>query len=318
MRLLEIGELPPLLACPRCHFPLAQSEGLFSCTNPSCPLSKRPFRSIDNRPVLVDFENSILDENRFLSTNGASPVEGRDASLAKRVTKRVLFPPSPVTKANVARFIRLLKKAKDNPTVLVVGGGVVGSSIDELYEDQAIRLIGFDIYCSTLIQFVADGHQIPLRGGSVDGVLVQAVLEHVLDPWRVVAEIHRVLKDDGLVYAETPFMQQVHEGPYDFTRFTESGHRYLFRKFELIDSGVVLGTGYQVSWTVDHAGRSLFRSVKAGKALKALLFWVRLLDRVTPEPFAVDNASGVLFLGKKSDKEVSPREMVAHYKGAQR
>ena len=94
--------------------------------------------------------------------------------------------------------------------------------------DQAIRLIGFDIYCSTLTQFVADGHQIPLRDGSVDGVLVQAGLEHVLDPWRVVAEIHRVLKDDGLVYAETPFMQQVHEGPYDFTRFTESGHRYLF------------------------------------------------------------------------------------------
>ena len=141
MRLLEIGELSPLLACPRCRFPLAESEGLFSCTTPSCPLSKRPFRSIDNRPVLVDFGNSILNENRFFSTNGASPVEGRDASLAKRVTKMVLFPPSPVTKANVARFIRLLKKAKDNPTVLVVGGGVVGSSIDELYEDQSIHTL---------------------------------------------------------------------------------------------------------------------------------------------------------------------------------
>jgi len=58
-------------------------------------------------------------------------------------------------------------------------------------------------------------------------MLVQAGLEHVRDLWQVVAEIHRVLKDDGLVYAETPFMQQVHEGPYDFTRFTESGHRYL-------------------------------------------------------------------------------------------
>ena len=37
-------------------------------------------------------------------------------------------------------------------------------------------------------------------------MLVQAGLEHVRDPWQVVAEIHRVLKDDGLVYAETPFM----------------------------------------------------------------------------------------------------------------
>ena len=36
----------------------------------------------------------------------------------------------------------------------------------------------------------------------------------------------------GIVYAETPFMQQVHEGAYDFTRYTVLGHRYLFKKFK--------------------------------------------------------------------------------------
>ncbi len=51
-------------------------------------------------------------------------------------------------------------------------------------------------------------------------------------------EIHRVLKDDGIVYADTPFMQQVHEGAYDFTRFTLSGHRWLFKNFALLDSTV--------------------------------------------------------------------------------
>ena len=50
-----------------------------------------------------------------------------------------------------------------------------------------------------------------------------------------------VYKDDGLVYADTPFMQQVHMGRYDFTRFTYLGHRRLFRKFEEIDSGAVSG-----------------------------------------------------------------------------
>ena len=34
---------------------------------------------------------------------------------------------------------------------------------------------------------------------SFDGVMIQAVLEHVLEPTRVVAEIHRVLKPDGLL-----------------------------------------------------------------------------------------------------------------------
>jgi SAM-dependent methyltransferase len=40
---------------------------------------------------------------------------------------------------------------------------------------------------------------------------IQAVLEHALDPPVVVAEIYRVLKPGGLVYADTPFMQRVHE-----------------------------------------------------------------------------------------------------------
>jgi len=56
-----------------------------------------------------------------------------------------------------------------------------------------------------------------------DAVWIQAVLEHVLDPVRVVAEIHRVLRPGGLVYSEIPFMQEVHEGAYDFTRFRLSG-----------------------------------------------------------------------------------------------
>jgi ubiquinone/menaquinone biosynthesis C-methylase UbiE len=69
---------------------------------------------------------------------------------------------------------------------------------------------------------VADGHQLPIADGSVDGVWIQAVLEHVLDPSIVVQEIHRVLTPGGVVYAETPFMQPVHEGAYDFTRFSLS------------------------------------------------------------------------------------------------
>ncbi|CAH2407660.1 hypothetical protein MES5069_620012 [Mesorhizobium escarrei] len=35
-------------------------------------------------------------------------------------------------------------------------------------------------------------------------------------------------------------MQQVHEGAYDFTRFTELGHRWLFRRFETISRGALV------------------------------------------------------------------------------
>jgi ubiquinone/menaquinone biosynthesis C-methylase UbiE len=122
----------------------------------------------------------------------------------------------------------------------VIGGGTIGNGMESLYDDPRLDLLAFDIYASENVQFLADGHQVPLKDGSVDAVWIQAVLEHVLDPQAVVAEIRRVLRPGGLVYASTPFMQQVHEGPYDFTRFTESGHRYLFRHF----TGSIATPGY--------------------------------------------------------------------------
>jgi SAM-dependent methyltransferase len=268
--------------------------------------------------VLVDFDQSILLESEVLSESGQSPIKrGKSNSLKKMLVLR-LFPSNTVAAKNVMRFLELLKQDISNPTVLVVGGATTGSGTKALYEDPAIRLIAFDIYATPLTQFIADAHTSPLAANSVDAVWIQAVLEHVLDPWRVVAEIYRVLKPGGLVYAETPFMQPVHEGPYDFTRFTDSGHRWLFRKFELIDSGVVLGSAAQLLDSVEHITRGLFRSVYAGRVAKAALFWLRYADKIVMEAYAIDNASAVFFLGRRSDGEICPRNMISYYKGAHR
>lgn len=44
-----------------------------------------------------------------------------------------------------------------------------------------------------------------------------------MEPWVVAEEITRVLKEGDFVYSEVPFLQAVHEGAYDFTRFTLGG-----------------------------------------------------------------------------------------------
>jgi SAM-dependent methyltransferase len=205
-----------------------------------------------------------------------------------------------------------------SPLVLVVGGGTAGNGIEALYADPRARVVAFDIYASPLTQFIADAHQIPLASGTVDAVIVQAVLEHVLHPDQVVAEIRRVLREGGLVYAETPFLQQVHAGPYDFTRFTSSGHRYLFRSFDEIAAGPVAGPGTQLLWSLDHLVRALARSELAGKVTRALFSWLRALDRLVPPEFAMDNASAYYFLGRRSDRDLTPHEIVDYYRGAQR
>jgi SAM-dependent methyltransferase len=182
-----------------------------------------------------------------------------------------------------------------------------------LYDAGDVRVCGFDIYASTHTDFVADAHRIPFADESFDAVWIQAVLEHVIEPHQVVAEIARVLRADGVVYAETPFMQQVHEGAYDFTRFTESGHRWLFRDFECLESGVVLGPGTASWWSLRYTLRALFRSHVLAEVLALPFFWLRFLDGLTSGVYASDAASGVYFFGKKGGSRLGPKELVAFY-----
>ena len=318
MSLLSLAEVAPLFCCPRCRAALVETSEGYSCTDGACAYAGAGgFRTVRQWPVLVDFSRSILAADEIAANSGAG-ADGQRAGGLKQQLLGLMFPPNAEAAQNVARMLSILREttARD-PVVLVVGGGTVGSGIAELYDEPAVGIIGFDVFPSPVTQFIADGHQIPLRAASVDAVVVQAVLEHVLEPQQVVAEIHRVLKPGGLVYADTPFMQQVHLGPYDFTRFTESGHRYLFRRFELIDAGVSGGSGTQLLWTIDYVGRGLFRSARAGRLLQPAFFWLRYLDRLVPSGFQVDNASGVFFLGRRAEREISPREMVTYYKGAQ-
>lgn len=317
--LLSTSALAPLLACPRCHTALKANTSGWSCPEPTCALAQRgPFPTIGDWPALVDFEHSLLVEAALQSTAGASAIRRSHLSGLKKRFKDLLFPPNAVARRNTAAMRETLRPVTPNPTLLVIGGGSIGSGVEALYADESLNLIGFDIYGTPYTQFIADAHQIPLQSESVDAVLIQAVLEHVVQPELVVEEIYRVLKPNGLVYAETPFMQQVHEGPYDFTRFTESGHRYLFRKFERMASGAVAGPGTQLLWTIDHVTRGLFRSARAGKAFRVCFFWVQYLDRIIPPSYSCDDACAVYFLGKKSEHELQPREIVAHYQGAQR
>jgi SAM-dependent methyltransferase len=266
---------------------------------------------------LIDSEASIVDVSALLKTGAASQINRSGQGLLGRIAIRLTVPRNKIAE----RFARQLatdlaaETTDRRPRLLIVGGGAVGNGIEFLYEDPNLDIIAFDIYSSENCQFIADGHQIPLRSGSVDGILIQAVLEHVLEPQRVVDEVHRVLRPGGLVYADTPFMQQVHEGPYDFTRFTESGHRYLFRRFEARNSGAVGGLGTQLHWSLIYFGRGINR--KVGQLFWAGFFWLHGLDRLLDSKATVDGASSVFFYGHSSARSISPREIISYYSGDQ-
>lgn len=301
-----------VLRCPRTLAPLdrAAPDRLTCAGGHSYPV-------VNGKPVLIDFSDSVLSEEEIARSAGGSQIARQDYGGLKRRVKRMLSPPRRETLGNVRRLVADLEALGRPARLLVVGGGSIGQGMEPLYDHPGIAVHSFDIYDSPHVQFIADGHHLPLPDGLFDAVVVQAVLEHVLQPAQVVAEIRRVLRPGGLVYAETPFMQQVHEGPYDFTRFTESGHRYLFRDFSHVASGACGGPGIQFMWSVDHLARGLFRSTAAGKLAKLAFFWTQYLDRLIPADYAQDGASGVFFYGRKAEQPMAPREIIPYYRGAQ-
>ena len=232
------GWVREMLRCPCPHHAALDWSGEPRCVEADCP-GASGFPVVSGQPVLIDFANSIVGRDRFEDAAGQSPIK-RSARGVRYWVRRIAFGENDVAPIYAKRMLGMLGKV-EKPVILIIGGGTRGVGCDSLYDSPDARLIVFDIYASSETQFVADSHGIPLKTGSIDAVWIQAVLEHVLEPWRVADEIHRVLKADGLVYAETPFMQHVHEGAYDFTRFTENGHRWLFRRFDRIASGPVGG-----------------------------------------------------------------------------
>jgi hypothetical protein len=84
-----------------------------------------------------------------------------------------------------------------------------------------------------------------------------------------------------------------------------------------VDRGVVAGPGTAFSWSIDHVTRSVLRSRNMGRVVRAVLFWVRFLDRVSDRRFGSDAASALFFLGRRSESSLRPRDMVADYNGAQ-
>jgi ubiquinone/menaquinone biosynthesis C-methylase UbiE len=224
-------------------------------------------------------------------------------------------------KKNFENFKQQLLSKKENTRVLILGCGITpGIGLAALLNQPQIEVVETDVSWGPQTELICDAFDIPFADGSFDGVVAQAVLEHVISPNRCVEEIYRVLGLKGLVYSETPFMQQVHGERYDFTRFTDLGHRCLFRGFREIERGIVCGPGMALAWSYEYFLSSFTKS----KSLRKL---ARLFARLTAfhlkyfdyflihTPSALDAASGLFFMGEKMETLLEYRELLHDYRG---
>lgn len=307
------NEILPLLRCPECQEDNLKFESeQLDCVN--CG-SIYPFSGC--RPVLLKNDNSLFDSRDYLSN------EGPEQTVRKEYWQHLIPNPSVnLASTKVIARLREVLDAEGNVKILVVGGGSQRSWLDGLLKvKNPHQVIYSDIDSAADVDLFCDGHDLPFKSDTFDAVITTAVLEHVMYPERVASEITRVLKAGGVLYSELPFMQQVHEGAYDFTRYTLSGHRRIFNSFEELDSGMVAGPGTALVWAIENfflAFTSTSSVRKITKVLVRLLFsWVKYFDYMLEgRPEAMDGASCTYFFGKKVTTKITDDKIIASYVGA--
>jgi SAM-dependent methyltransferase len=302
--------------CPSCQHELSFIHDHYTCTAISC---QAEYPIVNNIPILIDDAKSIFKKTDFL--NAAETTFNTKRQNYKNLAKKILpsISKNINVKKNVGKYADLLIERNAKPRVLIVGGGILGAGM-EVLEEKGIELIETDVSFGPRTKLIADAHAIPFKSESFDGVVVQAVLEHVLDPQQCVAEIYRVLRKDGFVYAETPFMQQVHMPPYDFTRFTYLGHIRLFRHFRMLESGFALGPGSALAWSTMYFYLSFSNNKWIRMAFAAIVhltaFWLKYFDYLLlRKNTALDAASGYFFIFQKSDTILKDSDLMNYFKG---
>ncbi len=314
---MTLVELEGLLSCPCCR---GHIEGLdapeikrgYKCTSIGCIGNTEGFTTVQGQPILINWSESIISKEIACGINQVVP-RTSGTQLYDRL-HNIMFGENKAAARIEQRLLEMLaRNNSDVKTVLIVGGGAIGSGMRRLYRSNLVSIVAFDVYPSMATDFVADAHDIPMIDQSVDAVWIQAVLEHVLSPEKVVSEIHRVLKPNGLVFSDTPFMQQVHEGAFDFTRFTLSGHRWLFRNFVELESGLSAGAGTALRWSIQYFAYAITNSVLLSKLAAAIFFWLRFLDPIGRKEVQKLGASGTYFFGQKSDTSMNRIEIVSYF-----
>ena len=304
------------LACPVCRDLLEVAADGLVCGNEQC---EAEFATVDGTAILINPERSLFDVATFVRK---APTFFKPVGRLRRWISSSLptLAANVTARGNFRQFRDQLRGRAERPRVLVIGGSIVGDGLQVLLGDPGIELLETDVALGPRTQLICDAHDLPFRDETFDGVILQAVLEHVVDPARCVAEVHRVLRPGGLVYADTPFMQQVHGREFDFTRFTRLGHRRLFRRFRELAAGISGGPGVALAWSVRYFLLSFCRRRWSRAAVSGLsrlaFFWLKYFDYyLVRSPAALDAASSFYFLGEKSQQTLSDRELIQSYRG---
>ncbi|MCK4820307.1 class I SAM-dependent methyltransferase [bacterium] len=207
-----------------------------------------------------------------------------------------VFNPSPTLQSN-PQISRVLSMIPEGGKIADLGAG--GRKITP-------ATISIDFVKVGDTNIVADIHKVSLQDETVDCVFCTGTLEHVEYPEKVVKEIRRILKKNGIVYIDVPFIQCYHPDPVDYWRFTIKGIELICVRNGLvkIETGVNIGSASAVTWVLMAFFQSIFSNRVINKTFGTffgiLVSPIKYLDKYTIKgQNSTITPSAVYFIGTK-------------------
>jgi len=235
-----------VLACPRCIKDLHDLK---------CSECGKQYQKHNDIPVFIDdFKSGAMSQHQSKS----NPIK-RALRFLKPPHHSVYFKNLRSSYEEGPELKEFLKQFNEDDVVVNVGS--LSKKIPGVYN--------LDIAYYPNIDIVADAHHMPFKDGSLDGIVIKNVFEHLRDPAKVREELKRVVKPGGQIYAKVPFMQPFHAVPDDYQRYSINGLHEFFKDFEILQEGISVGPSSALAWFLREYLAILF-SFNSKKAYK---FW---------------------------------------------
>ena len=285
MKVEKLERLASILCCPDCKSLLKKS----STTEYSCSACSKSFQV---RGGVLDFISASNSEISQTSVN-------RIDNLLKKLYKLLKTSSTYKTKKSRERIPSLVSKISKDEFMINVGSGNTNYSP---------RLVNIDIEKTENVDILGDGRKLPLMNSSISLIVSQAVLEHTPHTSINIQEFERVLKPNGHLYLEVPFMQTYHAHPHDYFRFTHSGLKNILENFDIVEEGIAVGPGSALALNLRIFLSTLFsfgnRRLFVGMTLVFgwLTFPLKFFDFfMESNSLSYHSASGIYVLARKKN-----------------
>jgi SAM-dependent methyltransferase len=183
-------------------------------------------RTGSGAPIVMN----AADREQFatlLRAKGGTRMQDTYARRRRSGWIRKLYPPEPV-------YVNPAAPPLPSPRPgahLWIGGA--GLNLPGFVNLDVAPVVGVDV--------VANASRLPFDTASFDSVACLALLEHVPEPERVVAEMFRVLKPGGEAEIVAPFCHPYHAFPADYSRFSRERLEAMFSGFAHTEIGIRTG-----------------------------------------------------------------------------